>query len=49
MFRRIVCVLMMLVMLAAGTTLFGCGDDIKTDTKTEATDVPIGKPKPVID
>ncbi|MBC8373875.1 MAG: hypothetical protein H8E53_09805 [Planctomycetes bacterium] len=45
MFKRIVCVLVMLTMLA----VIGCGDDIKTDRKTEIKDVPIGNPQPVID
>jgi len=45
MFRRIVCVLVMLMMLA----VLGCGDDIKTDRKVEIKDVPIGDPQPVID
>ncbi len=35
----------MLTMLA----VIGCGDDIKTDRKTEIKDVPIGNPQPVID
>ena len=45
MFRRIVCVVMVLMMLA----VLGCGDDIKTDRKVEIKDVPIGEPQPVID
>ena len=45
MLRRIVCVAVMLMMLA----VLGCGDDIKTDRKTELKDVPIGDPQPVID
>ena len=49
MFRRIVCVVMMLVIFAAGTVLTGCGDDIKTDRKTEIEKMPIGEPQPVID
>ena len=49
MFKRIVCVLLMLTMITASTTIIGCGDDIKTDTKTEIKDVPIGEPQPVID
>ena len=45
MLRRIVCVAVMLMMLA----VLGCGDDIKTDRKTEIKDVPIGEPQPIID
>ena len=35
----------MLMMFA----VIGCGDDIKTDRKTELRDVPVGEPQPVID
>jgi hypothetical protein len=45
MFKRILCVAVMLMMLA----VLGCGDDIKTDRKVEIKDVPIGEPQPVID
>ena len=49
MFKRIVSVLLMITVIAAGTMLTGCGDDIKTDTRTEIKDVPIGEPKVIID
>ncbi|MDP7289032.1 MAG: hypothetical protein QGH94_13685 [Phycisphaerae bacterium] len=45
MFKRIVCVLVMLTVIAAGTMLIGCGDDIKTERRVEVQDVPVGQPQ----
>jgi len=40
---------MLAVFASAGSTLVGCGNDIKTDRTIEGKDVPIGEPQPVIE
>ncbi len=45
MFKQIVCLLVLLTVIAAGTMITGCGDDIKTERRVEMQDVPVGPPR----
>jgi hypothetical protein len=49
MFKRMVCVLMMLAMLTAAMTVVGCDKEVTTTTETEIEKVPVGNPTVVID
>ncbi len=49
MFKRMVCVLMMLAMLTAAMTVVGCEKEVTTTTETEIKEVPVGKSTVVID
>jgi len=45
MFKRTVCVLVMLAAVLGGIMVTGCGDDIKTERRTEIQDMPVGQPR----
>jgi len=49
MFKRIVCLLVMVSLLTGSAMLAGCGDDIKTEKRVEIRDKPIGEPEFIID